>query len=449
MYHRGDVERIAKRMHEKPPATIGPDDNQYCIESDAESYTDRPWHWLRHNVPGRKVEKYGGKSFHYYPKNKLTAAEKTEVPLAKLPDDSWAKLQDGDILDAELVEYSGFSIATLKRMAKRESWTLRPVRFTDEDGKPRMHLVFPKESKSVFHDRPKRGAAIELQDKTGMDGNPKKIFLIEDVVVAFGVAESTISAARGRTKDTKLDIRDYPVYIKREPGQTDGKGRLTALDGDDLEDFFKRGLGHKDRKAGGRSAFAQQRGDKRKDDIGRFLLWLKAEKRFPMRAVNGLALADEMEFPVRLVGEIKKKMGIRSEQDWWFAAGQKPSANGDKEVWTKEEVRKIVAEYREAKATDEKAKAVAKSPDAAPETAAGLQSSPQHEERETPGQKKRRGRKTGYRDPRVEEREKKLLDSWDAREHGDNKSATAEANGFDRSNGTHIINEHERRKRGK
>jgi hypothetical protein len=68
---------------------------------------------------------------------------------------------------------------------------------------------------------------------------------------------------------------------------------------------------------------------------------------------------------------------------------------------------------------------------------------------ETPSdtpQKNGRGRRKGWRNAETQRRKKEMLDAWESGTHGDNKAAAAAAHGFDRSNGTKIINEHERKK---
>ena len=61
-------------------------------------------------------------------------------------------------------------------------------------------------------------------------------------------------------------------------------------------------------------------------------------------------------------------------------------------------------------------------------------------------QRGRRGRKKGYRNPKVSERIKRMLDAWDRGDFGNNKAVAGRKCGFGRSEATKIINDHERKK---
>jgi hypothetical protein len=66
-----------------------------------------------------------------------------------------------------------------------------------------------------------------------------------------------------------------------------------------------------------------------------------------------------------------------------------------------------------------------------------------------PKSKGRRGRKKGSFDLSVANRKKEMLEAWDRNEFGNNKAKAASAFGFEQSNGTKIINAHERSKASK
>ena len=60
--------------------------------------------------------------------------------------------------------------------------------------------------------------------------------------------------------------------------------------------------------------------------------------------------------------------------------------------------------------------------------------------------RRHRGRPKGYRNPKVTERIRRMLEAWDRGDFGKNKAAAGRQCGFGRSEATKIINDHERRK---